>query len=150
MTSRSSRFKARYNLRRYSKSLINAQSFCSVEEAEIQHASGLRDYQIATNEQKAHRQQRQLENEIAYENEKTAALIEKQKAEIDANLKLESAKRKLQLSNKFVEIQTKRMMLEEKRQLSECETQRALSYVIAGKPVPTSNEWTWGKSNLLQ
>ena len=50
----------------------------------------LRDYQIATSNQNAQRQQRQLENEIAYENLKTATLIEKCKVEVDAELKLQS------------------------------------------------------------
>ena len=48
----SSKSKAHLSVRGYSKPLLTAQSFCSVEEAKIQHASVLRDYQIATNDLK--------------------------------------------------------------------------------------------------
>ena len=85
-----------------------------------------------------------MENKIAYENLKTATLIERRKVEVDAELKLQSAKCKLELSNKCVEIETNRMILEEKHQLNEYGARRALSCVIAGKPVPMLNDLPWG------
>ena len=134
-TSRSMRSTSRVYARKYSKTLRSSHSYRSVENAEAERVSILRDYQIATSNQNAQRQQRQLENEIAYENLKTAALIEKRKAEVDVKLKLQSAKRKLELSNKCVEIETNRRILEEKRQLNEYGARRALSAVMAGEPV---------------
>ena len=87
-TSRSMRSMSRVYARRYSKTLRSSHSYRSVEHAEAERVSMLHDYQIATSNQNAQRQQRQLENEIAYQNLKTAMLIEKRKAEVDAELKL--------------------------------------------------------------
>ena len=85
-----------------------------------------------------------MENEIRYVNLKNVTLIERRKAEVDAELKLQSAKRKLELSNKCAEIKTKRMILKEKRQLNDYQARRALSCVRAGKPVPILNDLPWG------
>ena len=64
---------------------------------------------------------------ISYENEK-------RKADVAAELKLESARRKLKLNNKCIEIETKQMIVEENRQLNDYEAESALSYVRAGQP----------------
>ena len=101
-------------------------------------------------DQNAQKQKRQLKNQIAFQNIITATLIEKRKAEVaaelklesakvDAELKLESARRKLELSNKCIEIETKQMIVEENRHLNDCEAERALSYVRAGQPPPPSS-----------
>ena len=76
----------------------------------METASKLRDYAFATTDQTAQQQKQLLENEIAYENLKTATLIghsqraidhenKKRKADIADELKLESARHKLKLSN---------------------------------------------------
>ena len=68
----------------------------------------LRDYQLTTTDKNTEKRKRQLENQIAFENVKTAMLIEKRKAVVDTELKLESARHKLELSNKCIEIETKK------------------------------------------
>ena len=135
-TSRSVKSLAGIPVRRYSRPLRSISSYRSAQHVNVTRESIWRYYHITTGEQSAQRKQQQLENEIAYENVRAAALLEKRKAEIDADIKMQSAKRRLELSNKCVEIETERMILEEKRQLNEYEAQRAILCVKAGKPVP--------------
>ena len=74
------------------------------------------------------------------ENFRTATLIEKRKAEVAAELKLESARRTLKLNNKCINIETKQVIFEENCQLNDCEAERALSYVRAGQPPSLLND----------
>ena len=130
-------------------------NYDTIEQADVEATSKLRDYAFATTDQTAQHQKLLLENEIAYENLKTATLIEqsqraidhengvnkiaikKRKADIAAELKLESAKCKLKLNNKFIEIETKQNIVEENRTLNDVDVERGLAYVRAGlTPIP--------------
>ena len=108
----------------YTKPPHLSPNYDTIEQADVEAASKLSDYAFATMDQTAQHQKLLLENEIAYENLKTATLIEqsqraidhendineiavkKRKADIADELKLESAKCKLKLNNKFIEIET--------------------------------------------
>ena len=99
----------------------------------------------------AEQQKLLLENEIAFEDIKTATLIKKtqraidheneineiaikkRKADIADNMNLESAKRKFEINNKFIQIETKQKIVEENRTFNDVEVERGLAYVRAGR-----------------
>ena len=138
----------------YNKPPRPIRNYDTVEQAEVEVSSKLRDFALATSDQTAEQQKLLLENEIAFEDIKTATLIEKtqraidheneinkiaikkRKADIADNMKLESAKRKFEINNKFIQIETKQKIVEENRTLNDVEVERGLAYVRAGHTPP--------------
>ena len=63
-----------------------------------------------------------MENQLAFEETRAAAILAKTKAE----LKLQAAERRLNLSNKCIDLVTERMRLYGKRELNELEVDESL------------------------
>ena len=88
-----------------------SRNYDSIKQADVERASKLRAYQLSTTDQNAQKQRPVLANEITFKKFRTKALIAKRKAELAAEMKIESERRKLKLTNKWIEIETQQRIV---------------------------------------